>query len=185
MARATLNLRTKLEHQSIRDSRTGLFNRHFMQISLERELSRAAGSKQTLAVFMLDIDHFKRFDDTHGHIVGDAVLREIAHILQSGIGAEDVACRLGGEEFTILMPDATVKAACERAERILESVAQVRVTVDEQTYGDLTVSAGISFYPCDGEAADLMLRRADEASDRSKKQGRNRSSIIDTEAAER
>jgi diguanylate cyclase (GGDEF)-like protein len=184
MAVATLNLRTKLEHQSIRDSLTGLFNRHFMQISLERELSRAARRNQTLAIFMLDVDHFKQFNDAHGHAAGDAVLKEIAHIFQTSVRAEDVACRYGGEEFTILLPDVTVKAACERAERILEAVANLRVAVDMQTYGDLTISIGVAFYPSDGETAELLLRRADEALYRSKRTGRNRMSISEVEPVE-
>lgn len=179
MAIATLNLRTKLEHQSIRDALTGLFNRHFMQISLERELSRAARRKQILAVLMLDVDHFKQFNDTHGHVAGDAVLREIAKIFQANIRAEDVACRYGGEEFTILLPDVSADIALERAEKILEAVANLQVTLDTQTYREFGVSIGIAFYPADGDSADLLLRRADEALYRSKRNGRNRVSVTE------
>ncbi|MBW8869993.1 MAG: diguanylate cyclase, partial [Acidobacteriales bacterium] len=109
LAIATLNLRAKLENQSIRDSLTGLFNRHFMQISLEREMTRARRRKQIMAVLMLDADHFKLFNDTHGHAAGDAVLKAFANVFQSNIRAEDIACRYGGEEFTIILPDTTVK----------------------------------------------------------------------------
>jgi len=174
MAIATLNLRTRLEQQSIRDPLTNLFNRNFMQISLERELSRAARQHQTLAVLMLDVDHFKRFNDAHGHAAGDAVLRRMAEIFQKTIRAEDVACRYGGEEFTILLPDVTVQAACNRAEQILASVASLQVDADLHTYEGFTISIGIAFYPADGETAEVLLRRADEALYTSKRLGRNR-----------
>jgi diguanylate cyclase (GGDEF)-like protein len=177
MAIATLSLRGKLENQSIRDSLTGLFNRRFMEISLDQELSLAARRKQILAVFMLDVDHFKQFNDTYGHSAGDAALKEIAKILHANIRGQDVAYRYGGEEFTILLTNVTVKAACERAERILQTVANLQVTEETQTYSNLTISIGIAFYPNDGETAELLLRRADEALYRSKRQGRNRYAI--------
>ena len=173
MAIATLNLRTKLENQSIRDSLTGLFNRHFMQISLERELSRAARRKQTLAVFMLDLDHFKKFNDTFGHAAGDTVLKEIAEIFRSSIRTEDIACRYGGEEFTIMVPDVTPTIALQRAESIRRAVAGLRVPLDKEVYAEFTVSTGVAFYPEDGETADLLLRRADLALYRAKRSGRN------------
>lgn len=185
MAIATLNLRTRLESQSIRDPLTSLFNRHFMQISLERELSRAARQHQTLAVLMLDLDHFKQFNDTHGHAAGDAALRNIAQIFQKNIRAEDVACRYGGEEFTILLPDVTIQTACKRAEQILASVANLSFSLDLHTYNAFTISIGIAFYPADGETADQLLRRADDALYQSKRLGRNRlSTTVSPQAAD-
>jgi diguanylate cyclase (GGDEF)-like protein len=179
MAVATLNLRTKLENQSIRDSLTGLFNRHFMQISLDRELSRASRRKQVLAVFMLDLDHFKQFNDTHGHAAGDTALRAFANIFRSSIRNDDIACRYGGEEFTIILPDVTPDAACERAEAIRQAVGSLRVPVGEGVYGEFTVSIGMAFYPNDGEAADLLLRRADQALYRAKHLGRNQVALFE------
>ena len=173
MAIATLNLRTKLENQSIRDSLTGLFNRHFMQISLEREISRAARRKQTLAVFMLDLDHFKKFNDTFGHAAGDSVLQAVAEIFQTSIRTEDIACRYGGEEFTIMLPDVTPAVALERAESIRQGVANVRLPLDRQVYTEFSVSIGVAVYPNDGETSDLLLRRADMALYRAKRSGRN------------
>ncbi|WP_263353810.1 diguanylate cyclase [Acidicapsa acidisoli] len=173
MAIATLNLRTKLENQSIRDSLTGLFNRHFMQISLERELSRAARRKQTLAVFMLDLDHFKKFNDTFGHAAGDTVLKAVAEIFRANIRAEDIACRYGGEEFTIILPDVTPAIALERAESIRRSVANVRLPLDREVYSEFSISIGVALYPNDGETSDLLLRRADMALYRAKRAGRN------------
>jgi diguanylate cyclase (GGDEF)-like protein len=173
MAAATLNLRTKLESQSIRDSLTGLFNRHFMQISLERELARAARRKQVLAVFMLDLDHFKRFNDSYGHAAGDSVLKAISEIFKTSIRTEDIACRYGGEEFTIILPDVTPTVAVERAESIRRAVANLQLPLDREIYGEFTVSIGTALYPMDGDASDLLLRRADQALYRAKRAGRN------------
>ena len=177
MAIATLNLRTKLEHQSIRDSLTSLFNRHFMQISLERELARAARRRQSLAVFMLDLDQFKKFNDTHGHAAGDMALKAIADIFLANIRSEDIACRYGGEEFTIILPDIGAAAAWERAESVRLAVTNLRVPLEQEVYGDFTVSIGLALYPNDGEAADLLLRRADQALYRAKRLGRNQVAI--------
>jgi len=173
MAIATLNLRTRLENQSIRDGLTGLFNRHFMQISLERELARAARRKQTLAVFMLDLDHFKRFNDTFGHGAGDAALKAVAEIFRSSIRSEDIACRYGGEEFTIMMPDVPIAIALDRAETIRRAVANLSVPLDRETCAEFSVSIGVAIYPDDGEGADQLLRRADLALYRAKRSGRN------------
>lgn len=173
MAIAALNLRTKLENQSIRDGLTGLFNRHFMQMSLERELFRAARRQQTLAVFMLDLDHFKRFNDTFGHAAGDAALRAVAEIFRSNIRNEDIACRYGGEEFTIMMPDVPLSVALNRAETIRAAVANLRVPLDHETFAEFSVSIGVAIYPDDGVEADQLLRRADQALYRAKRLGRN------------
>jgi diguanylate cyclase (GGDEF)-like protein len=179
MAVATLNLRTKLENQSIRDGLTGLFNRHFMEISLERELSRASRRKQVLAVLMLDLDHFKRFNDTYGHAAGDTALRGIAEICRNSVRNEDITCRYGGEEFTIILPDVTTSVACERAESVRRAVASLTVPLELETLSDFSVSIGIAFYPGDGESADLLLRRADQALYRAKRSGRNQVVVYD------
>jgi diguanylate cyclase (GGDEF)-like protein len=173
MAIATLNLRMKLENQSIRDGLTGLFNRHFMQISLERELARAARRKQMLAVLMLDLDHFKKFNDTYGHAAGDAALRAVAEIFRSNIRMEDIACRYGGEEFTVILPDIAPAIALERAESIRRSVADLRLPLEGEMLGDFSVSIGVAIYPADGEQGDLLLRQADMALYRAKRKGRN------------
>ena len=186
MSIATLNLRTKLENQSIRDPLTDLFNRHFMQISLERELSRAHRRSQTLAVFMLDLDHFKRFNDKYGHAAGDAALKAIAEIFQSNIRAEDIACRYGGEEFTIILPDLSAETAAQRAESIRRSVAALNVRFGRVVAGNFSISIGIAVYPQDGENGELLLQRADQALYRAKHEGRNQvvlSSALSTEDA--
>jgi len=180
MAVATLNLRTKLENQSIRDSLTGLFNRHFMQISLERELSRSARRKQVLAVFMLDLDHFKKFNDSLGHAAGDMALRAIADIFRASVRTEDIACRYGGEEFTIILPDVTPSVAVDRAESIRRAIESMRLQLEGDILDNFTVSIGVALYPSDGETADLLLRRADLALYRAKRLGRNQVAQYET-----
>jgi diguanylate cyclase (GGDEF)-like protein len=184
MAVATLNLQNKLENQSIRDPLTGLFNRHFMQMSMERELARAMRRKQTLAVLMIDVDHFKRFNDAYGHLAGDAALQAIADIFKTGVRAEDIACRYGGEEFTLILPDTTADGAYARAESLRTAVEKLTVPFDSQTYSDFTISIGMAFFPTDGEACDLLLRHADLALYRSKRLGRNQISLYETTFAE-
>jgi len=180
MTVATLNLRTKLESQSIRDSLTGLFNRHFMQISLERELSRAARRKQLLAVYMLDLDHFKRFNDSHGHAAGDSVLKAVSEIFRTSVRAEDIACRYGGEEFTIILPDVTRQVAYDRADTIRRAVAALRVPLLGEMLDGFSVSVGVALYPGDGESAELLLSRADQALYRAKRAGRNQVAIYES-----
>ena len=173
LAIATLNLRSKLENLSIRDSLTGLFNRHFMQISLEREMARARRRKQIMAVLMLDADHFKRFNDSHGHAAGDAVLKAFAEVFSTNIRGEDIACRYGGEEFTIILPDTTVKGAFDRADSILNAIRNLRITSGQQVFDGLSVSIGVAFYPGDGETAEELLKHADSALYDAKNNGRN------------
>jgi len=173
MAIASMRLRLKLEHQSIRDPLTNLFNRNFMEVALERELSLAARRNTMLAVLMLDVDHFKEFNDTHGHAAGDTVLQAVAEVCRNAVRAEDIACRYGGEEFTIILPDISAKTACERAEKIRTAVAALRVSDGKESYGDVTMSIGIALYPEAGSSSETLLRRADQALYRAKQQGRD------------
>jgi len=185
LAVATLNLQTKLESQSIRDPLTGLFNRHFMQMSMEREMARASRRRQIMAVLMLDVDHFKRFNDTHGHVAGDAVLKSIAEVFKNCIRAEDIACRYGGEEFTIILPDTTVEGACDRADAILQAIAQLKVTDGGEIFSDLTISIGLAFFPGDGDTSDQLLQRADAALYRAKRLGRNQVALYENAFTEK
>ena len=127
LALANLKLRETLRVLSVRDPLTGLFNRRFMQESLERELRRAARSGRPLGGILLDVDHFKQFNDSYGHEAGDIVLRELGGFLQSQIRHEDVACRLGGEEFLLILPDTSLDVTRQRAEKLREASKRVSI----------------------------------------------------------
>jgi diguanylate cyclase (GGDEF)-like protein len=173
MAIASMRLRIKLEQQSIRDPLTNLFNRHFMEVALERELSLAARRSTMLAVMMLDIDHFKDFNDTHGHAAGDTVLQAVAEVCRETVRTEDIVCRYGGEELTIILPDIDPQAAFARAEGIRTAVAALRVSDGKESYGEVTMSIGIALYPNSGTSSEALLRRADQALYHAKRQGRD------------
>jgi len=170
---ASLNLKAKLEMQSIRDGLTGLFNRHFMEIALERELHRAARQGNSLAVMMLDVDHFKQLNDTFGHEAGDVVLREVAECFRRSLREEDVICRYGGEEFVVIMPDAPADTAAQRAEMIRFAVSEIRTHLRGELVGAVTVSIGIAMYPDSGKDGGNLIQVADAAMYRAKRAGRN------------
>ncbi len=171
---ASLQLRLKLEQQSIRDSLTGLFNRHFMQVSLQKELARSRRRQSPLAVFMLDVDHFKSFNDHFGHAAGDAVLQSVAAILQSSIRAEDIVCRYGGEEFLVILPDVDPAAAAGLAERIRNAVTRIQTGSEFAACAAITISIGCAFASPDQTDPGELIHRADLALYRAKNEGRNR-----------
>jgi len=174
MTVGALNLRSRLENQSIRDSLTGLFNRHFMEITLERELRRATRRESSLAVFMIDADHFKQFNDTFGHKAGDVVLRALAERFLASVRSEDVVCRYGGEEFVVILPDIDLERAADRARQVREAISALRVSEKEQTLGPITVSIGVAVFPQDGRTIDALLQGADRSLYHAKRNGRNR-----------
>jgi diguanylate cyclase (GGDEF)-like protein len=186
LALANLRLKETLRTQSIRDPLTGLFNRRYLEVSLERELQRAARRMQPLAVLMLDIDHFKRFNDTLGHEAGDALLAQFAEVLKHAARAEDIACRYGGEEFTVILLEADAATAHRRAEAIRQATADMSMTWRSQQMPHVTVSIGIAVFPRDAQAPADLLHRADAALYLAKKAGRNRvaSAESDSSAAE-
>ncbi|SRR5579884_695931 len=174
LALANLRLQDTLRTQSIRDPLTGLFNRRYLEVSLERELARATRRVQPLAVLMLDLDHFKQFNDSHGHDAGDALLVQFAVVLRRCIRSEDIACRYGGEEFTVILLDTDTAAALQRAEQIRHATAALAVEHREQPLGPVTVSIGVAVFPQDARTAEDLLQRADAALYRAKELGRNR-----------
>jgi diguanylate cyclase (GGDEF)-like protein len=173
MSIAGLNLRAKLENQSIRDGLTNLFNRHFLEIALERELQRSIRSGAPLAVLMIDVDYFKTFNDLFGHEAGDLVLRELAGSLQSAVRAEDIVCRYGGEEFVILLPEITQERAMEAAERLRQRVLTMRLEYRGEALRQISISVGLATYPDLAEDAVDLLRVADRALYQAKRAGRN------------
>lgn len=182
LALANLRLQETLRTQSIRDPLTGLFNRRYLEASLEHELLRAQRRALPLSVLMLDMDHFKRFNDAYGHEAGDALLRQFAELLSRVIRREDIACRYGGEEFTLILPEAGPAQAFARAEQIRTAVAEMAVEYREQRLGQITLSIGAASFPDDGAASKELLRRADTALYRAKSEGRNRTVAASREA---
>jgi diguanylate cyclase (GGDEF)-like protein/PAS domain S-box-containing protein len=174
LALANLKLRETLRIQSVRDPLTGLFNRRFMQESFDRELRRAARTNRALGGILLDIDHFKQFNDSFGHEAGDLVLREVGAFLQSQIRGGDIACRVGGEEFMLILPDACLDVTHQRAEKVREAIKQVCVQYGGRLMGMITVSSGVAVFPTHGATSDALLRSADEALYQAKAQGRDR-----------
>ncbi len=174
LALANLNLRETLHEQSIRDPLTGLYNRRFLEDSLIRELARAKRKTQPLSIILLDIDHFKRINDTFGHGAGDMVLRRLGLLLQAFVRESDVACRVGGEEFTLLLPEGPLPIATQRAEDIRKAVSDLALTHENQDVGAVTVSLGVATYPDHGATADALIRAADQVLYDAKRKGRNR-----------
>ncbi len=174
LALASLRLQETLRNQSIRDPLTGLFNRRYMEESLEREVHRAVRNGYPLAILMLDVDHFKRFNDTFGHDAGDALLREVGQLLQSQIRGDDIACRYGGEEFTIVLVNVTPEIAQRRAEALRQAVKRLQVRHLRQALGPISISIGIAHCPEHGREVAPLLRRADAALYRAKHEGRDR-----------
>jgi diguanylate cyclase (GGDEF)-like protein len=173
MALANLKLRETLKNQSIRDPLTGLFNRRYLEESLEREILRSERQKQSLSVIMLDIDHFKHFNDTFGHEAGDILLQELGVFLQGSIRGSDIACRYGGEEFTLILPDTSATVAQQRAEQLREGIKHLHVQYRRQSLGVITLSLGVASFPENGQNATLVVRAADTALYQAKAQGRD------------
>lgn len=180
MALANLKLQETLRMQSLRDPLTGLFNRRYLEASFERELLRSERRNQPLSVLMLDIDHFKRFNDSFGHDAGDALLTHFGKLLGRVVRSEDVSCRYGGEEFTILMPETDTQLAQKRANEICAAVREMDVQHRNLSLGKVTVSIGIATSGEHGKTPEELLRNADNALYVAKNGGRDRAVIAET-----
>ena len=163
-----------MREQSVRDHVTGLFNRRYLEETLQRELHRAEREESPVAVLMLDIDHFKRFNDLYGHSAGDTVLQAIGGFLRAHVREADIACRYGGEEFTLILPGAPRDVALVRAELLRTAVRQLRPEVAGRPLRSITLSLGVSFFPEHGMTAGQLLAASDAAMYRAKAQGRDR-----------
>ncbi|HEV2469429.1 MAG TPA: diguanylate cyclase [Candidatus Sulfotelmatobacter sp.] len=177
---ANLRLREALRNQSIRDPLTGVFNRRYLEETLEREVRRAARSDESLGVLMLDLDHFKKFNDTYGHEAGDDVLRETATFLSKCVRAEDVVCRYGGEEFVIILPAASLDVTRSRAEDIRLQLRDLATLHQGQPLGRLTASFGVACFPEHGATRQSLLEAADAALYRAKREGRDRVAVAES-----
>ncbi len=174
LALAKLKLQETLQQLSVRDPLTGLFNRRYMEESLDRELRRAERQGKPLGIILLDIDHFKRFNDSLGHDAGDALLRELGAMLPRQIRSSDIACRHGGEEFTVIMPDAGMETTRQRAEKIREVARQMQVRHGERVLDSVTLSLGVATFPQNGVGREVLMQNADVALYRAKNEGRDR-----------
>ena len=170
---ASLQLRETLREQSIRDPLTRLFNRRFLEESLERELQLASRKKQALAVLFLDLDHFKRFNDTFGHHAGDMVLQTLADLFRNFFRSTDLCCRYGGEEFAIILPESSSQDAVLRADALRAEVKNLRLKYKKESLGSLTISAGVAAFPEHGSTSEELLKIADQCLYESKSRGRD------------
>ena len=173
LALANLKLRASLLHQSIRDPLTDLFNRRYLEETIEREVRRAARLQRSVAVVMLDIDHFKDFNDTFSHEAGDILLRELGSFLKRQIRGGDFACRYGGEEFAVIMPEISLSDVHQRSERLREEIKELHVQYSGRTLEAITLSLGIALFPENGTTARVILHAADAALYEAKRQGRD------------
>lgn len=173
LALSNAKLREMLKQQSIIDPLTGLFNRRYMDETLKRELSRTARTTSQLSMIVLDVDHFKKINDAHGHDVGDLVLKSISHCLISDIRGADFACRYGGEELVLILPECPKNAAFDRAEKIRENIQLLDIRHGMQRIEGITASFGVATFPEDGDDGEELFRATDRALYLAKNSGRN------------
>lgn len=174
LALANLRLQETLQAQSIRDPLTHLYNRRYMEASLEREISRAKRNDQPLSVIMLDIDHFKKFNDTYGHEAGDLLLSEFGQLISRNVRAEDIGCRYGGEEFVLILPGADPGVARYRAEALRIAVKALALQYNNLPLSSVTISVGYATFPDTSADPGKLVRAADLALYRAKSGGRDR-----------
>jgi diguanylate cyclase (GGDEF)-like protein/PAS domain S-box-containing protein len=173
-ALANLKLRDALRELALRDGLTNLYNRRYMEDALNREIHRAERSGKPLSVVMIDIDHFKSFNDKYGHDAGDFVLSAVARAIMKNIRPSDMACRYGGEELVVVLPEASLECACERAEQMRLAIRDTNLTHLGQTLPAPTASFGVAAYPVNGTKPANLLKAADDALYRAKHAGRDR-----------
>lgn len=169
-----LRLQAKLREQANRDPLTGLFNRRYLEDSLDRELHRARRQQSPLGLAMLDLDNFKQFNDTYGHEAGDMFLLQVGKILGNALRQSDIACRYGGEEFVLVFPETPLADACRRVEEIRELIRGLVLRQDEHLFGSVSVSAGLAGAPDHGATSAEVIAAADEALYAAKREGRDR-----------
>lgn len=163
-----------LHDRCIRDPLTGLFNRGYLEKSLHREICRAQQNKRSLGAIVVDVDHFKRFNDTFGHEAGDLVLCELARFLQSESRPADIVCRYGGEEFLLILPEASLQVTQNHAEYLRQRVKRLQLHYGDRALNNITISVGVAIFPQHGATAQAVFQMADAALYRAKSQGRDR-----------
>ncbi len=174
LAIANVKLSESLSKQSVLDTLSGLHNRRYMEESFEREIQRAKRKYSQIGVIMADLDLFKEFNDKYGHAAGDMVISQVGNIFKKGVRGSDIACRYGGEEFVLILPDCSTEDTVRRANLLREEVENLNIIFQGQVMGSLTVSMGIACYPNNATSIDGLLREADIALYKAKQGGRNR-----------
>lgn len=167
-------LAERLRQQTVTDSLTGLYNRRHFDAALARELQLAERNGHPVSLLLLDLDNFKSLNDTHGHPTGDAALKAVAASLRTRLRGYDIPCRIGGDEFSVIVPGAEQTAASELAEQLRKTIEGLRLIDGTQTIGPLSVSVGVATYPLHGSDCGSLMRAADQALYIAKRGGRDR-----------
>ncbi len=174
LALTNLRLQETLRTHAVRDSLTGLYNRRYMEETLTRELQQARVAKTQTGVVVVDVDHFKPFNDTYGHGGGDALLTQLARVMQSAFDGDGFICRYGGDEFVIVVPDTDAEELRMRAEQLSDAVRDLRINADGRVLGSATISTGIAVAPGHATTVDGLIAAADRALYEAKTGGRDR-----------
>lgn len=174
LAFKNLQLLNTLKLQSIRDPLTGLFNRRYFKEILERLLSQGIKRNYNISLIMIDIDHFKRLNDTFGHPAGDTVLRDFSIFLKGYVRPTDIACRYGGEEFALVLPECSLRIALQRAEKLRRGIHYMVMQHNGQRLGKVTISLGVATFPYHASTLEKLVEVADKALYRAKSGGRDR-----------
>jgi len=177
-ALANVQLKNQLRDQAIRDPLTGLYNRRYMLETLDKALHRANRQKSYVAVLMIDLDHFKAFNDKFGHHTGDLILAQVAEKFRENLRLEDVPCRYGGEEFCIICPDTLLGDAFILAEKLREKIGKLSIHSQSKTLDAITMSIGVAIYPNHGDDGDSLIIKADQALYLAKSNGRNCTTVF-------
>lgn len=180
LALANLKLQEELKVKSTQDSLTGLANRRYMEEIIQRQFHRLLRYKTPCSLIMLDVDHFKKFNDKYGHDMGDYILRELGEYLKENTRGEDLACRFGGEEFIIIMVDTDTDRALKKAKKICAEISQL-ISIPHLTKAiHITVSIGVATSPAHGKNKSELLKSVDNALYQAKTNGRNRVEVAQT-----
>jgi diguanylate cyclase (GGDEF)-like protein/PAS domain S-box-containing protein len=171
---ANVKLSESLSMQSIQDPQSGLYNRRFMEESLQREILRAARKQAQIGIIMGDLDHFKKFNDVYGHAAGDKIISQMGKLLKDKFRGSDIACRFGGEEFLVILPESSLEDTYKRADVLREEIKKMELVFQGQILGAVTMSMGIAAYPIHGIRMEELLRIADTALYKAKQEGRDR-----------
>lgn len=182
---ANIQLRDTLREQAIRDPLTGLYNRRYMLEAMDQAQSRAERTGSDIAVLMIDLDHFKRFNDNFGHDAGDHVLKAFSQMLKESSRHEDIACRYGGEEFCVVCPATNREQALKVASRIVKGIRKLELSMNQLALGKVTASIGVAMYPEHSSAIEEVVKLADEALYVAKQNGRDRVEVIQLAAPEK